>query len=493
MKRLLSLCIFWAAVSPLTFTLAQSGNNQRKSGTTETTKLADRDGLNGKETASAEKRGQGDKDSAPEATRVAGVDNKTEAKKYYDAGIALVGAGKFDKAIPKLKQSVKLEPTDAQSHYGLGIAYFNAKKFVEAADSFKRAARLKPDWAEAHFQLCRVSYVLGRRAQAESEYQQLQSMNPTLANALDNIMKGTSTDAANDKPNKPAAAQIPSATPARENQNNAGVSAPGNSTKSTTSAPVSNPTISPTTDPNNALMNIYRVGVGDVLDIRILNSPTTASTLYTVIEGGLIEFPLVGGSLAVAGLTAGEIQNLLAAELKRRSVQEKGTLNVGVRQYASHTVVVSGLVNAPGTKMLRREAVPLYVVLAEAQPRLEAARVTVMRAGAAAFAAEIADQRSLNFPIRSGDVIIIMGRAPEFYYISGVLYPGEKNYQPGITLLQAILAAGGLARAYDNTVEISRENGDGWLATTKYSLKEIKAGKVQDPRLQPGDRIVVWR
>jgi hypothetical protein len=42
-------------------------------------------------------------------------------------------------------------------------------------------------------------------------------------------------------------------------------------------------------------------------------------------------------------------------------------------------------------------------------------------------------------------------------------------------------------------VEISRDNGEGRLSTTKFSLKEIKAGKVLDPRLQPGDRIEVVR
>jgi protein involved in polysaccharide export with SLBB domain len=56
-------------------------------------------------------------------------------------------------------------------------------------------------------------------------------------------------------------------------------------------------------------------------------------------------------------------------------------------------------------------------------------------------------------------------------------------------LIQAILAAGGLAR--DAVVELSREGSDGRLATTKFNLKEIKAGKIQDPRIQPGDRIEV--
>src|SRR6266496_6224808 len=128
-----------------------------------------------------------------------------------------------------------------------------------------------------------------------------------------------------------------------------------------------------------SLTGIYKVGVGDVLDIRLLNSTTSRSTLFTVMDAGLIEFPLVGGSMAVAGLTTDEIRARLGAELKRRAVQENAPLSVGVRQYVSHTAIITGLVGIPGTKILRRETVPLFVILAEAQPRLDAARATIMR------------------------------------------------------------------------------------------------------------------
>jgi polysaccharide export outer membrane protein len=85
----------------------------------------------------------------------------------------------------------------------------------------------------------------------------------------------------------------------------------------------------------------------------------------------------------------------------------------------------------------------------------------------------------------------LTARQQDFYYIAGhtIGYPGQKAFQPGITLVQAILAAGGLAR--DGAVELSREGADGHLTTTKLNLKEIKSGKIQDPKLQPGDRIEV--
>jgi polysaccharide export outer membrane protein len=240
------------------------------------------------------------------------------------------------------------------------------------------------------------------------------------------------------------------------------------------------------------LTSIYKVGVGDVLDIHLFDSPTTRSTLYTVANAGVIDFPLAGMPISVVGLTTDEIQTRIAAGLRRLAVQERAQLSVGVRQYASHDVIVTGLVNNPGTKFLRREGVPLYVIMAEAQLRMDAGRVSIIRGGSAPQVVNLSDPAALNFIVRTGDVINVAARPQEFYYIGGrINYPGQKAFQSGITVLQAILAAGGVTRQSDNRIEISREAGDGRLTTIKYSLKEIKAGTVPDPKLNPGDRIEV--
>ena len=237
---------------------------------------------------------------------------------------------------------------------------------------------------------------------------------------------------------------------------------------------------------------IYRVGVGDVLDIRLLNSAySKASTLFTVVAGGVIDLPIAGGSISVAGLTPEEIQNIISAELKRRAVDDKGQVSVGVRQYVSHSVMVTGLVVNPGTRFLRRELVPLYVVLAESQMRNDGGRVVILRGGMAGQPHDLSDPATLNLTVQSGDVITVTSRPQEFYYIGGrVTYPGQKVFQPGITLLQALLAANGTGKQA-NKVDISREGADGRLMTIGYTIKQIKAGAVQDPKLQPGDRIEV--
>jgi len=249
--------------------------------------------------------------------------------------------------------------------------------------------------------------------------------------------------------------------------------------------------VSSASTPEPSLTEIYRVGVGDVLDIRLLNSASKSSTLFTVVAGGLIDLPIAGGTISVAGLTPEEIQNIISAELKRRAVDDKAQVSVGVRQYMSHSVTVTGLVVNPGTRFLRREMVPLYVVLAESQLRNDGGRVVVLRGGTPGQPHDLSDPATLNLTVQPGDVITVTTRPQEFYYIGGrINFPGQKLFQPGITLLQALLAAGGTGKQ-DNRVEISREGADGRLVTTGFTIKQIKSGAVQDPKLQPGDRIEV--
>jgi protein involved in polysaccharide export with SLBB domain len=457
-----------------------------------------------------------------------------EAQKNYDSGVALYNSGQLAEAIVAFKESNKLRPNDAQTQYMLGMAYWKSKAYIQAVDSFKRAVKNKPDWDEPYFRLGLTYYVLGRPSQSNETYKKLLELNPTLAAKLSRILANPNAPAASapvkaaPKPTteKPVDIVPVSASAGRANEKPSapiGDAATTTASSSKTSpalvatstekpnASVGDATVAPTTtnspDPamtsapvtvakapiadDSPLTDIYRVGVGDVLDIRLLNSAANRSTLYSVIDGGFVDFPIAGAPIAVAGLTAKEIQARITAELKRLAVADQSQVVVGVRQYGSHTVVVTGLVGSPGTKVLRREAVPLYVLLAEIQPRLDAARVTVMRAGAAPQILDLNDSAALSFIVRPGDVINLTARQQDFYYISGhsIGYPGQKAFQPGITLVQAILAAGGLAR--DGAVELSREGADGHLATTKLNLKEIKSGKIQDPKLLPGDRIEV--
>lgn len=236
---------------------------------------------------------------------------------------------------------------------------------------------------------------------------------------------------------------------------------------------------------------IYRIGTGDVLDVQLVDVPTTKSTLFTVLDG-VLEYPLAGDPLRVVGLTADEIASHLQARIR---VFENPRVIVKVRDYASHNVTISGLVADPGAKFLRREALPFYVLLAEAQPRPEAARATISRSGQPTINIDLNDQQATATLVQAGDVIKVLGpstQPAEYFYVSGAINsPGQRVFHSGMTLTQAIIVSGEMTRVASGKIKISRQATDGRLITTEYNLRQIQNGKTPDPSLQPGDRISV--
>jgi protein involved in polysaccharide export with SLBB domain len=237
---------------------------------------------------------------------------------------------------------------------------------------------------------------------------------------------------------------------------------------------------------------MYRVGVGDVLDVHVPGVFANQSTLFTVTPTGLLEYPALDRPLQVLGLTTDEIGDRLKRELTRLALSDHPEPMVGVREYSSHTILISGLVKEPGTKVLRREAIPLYVVLADAQPIPEAGHATVIsRETGKSTLVEIADPQATGILIRPGDVIIVQANTKQFFYIAGeIKSPGEKIYRSGITLTQAILASGGLVGKAREAL-LARDGEKGLLVLSVYKLRDITSGKIPDPVIKPGDRIMV--
>lgn len=263
----------------------------------------------------------------------------------------------------------------------------------------------------------------------------------------------------------------------------------------------SNPVTTPATTPAVVIAPtaMYRVGEGDVLDIRITNINEAArndATFHTVMSGGTLDYPLAGEPLAVANLTTDEIDLLITKELKRRLILNEPNVVVSVRDYASHVVMVSGLVDNPGTKILRREALPLYVVLAEAQPRPEAGQANILSTDGETRTIDLTDSNSSTVLVRPGDVVRVVAAPPaaaQFFFIGGeVAMPGQKDFHKGLTLTQAIFAAGGATSA-TKEVRVLRNAADKRLVTTEYDLSGIEGGKTPDPTVEAGDRIELGR
>jgi polysaccharide biosynthesis/export protein len=411
---------------------------------------------------------------SPEATK--------EAKRLYKEGVKYGLAGLFPQAVAILQRSIELDPKNPDAHFALGHAYFDLKQYRNAIESLKTALDLNPKDSEARDRLGLARAMLWEQDRAKLAKEERQR---------------TTTQPAAQKESQPAAQKVAQSVSQPVTQH-APEQTPVQASVTAKAPPPTEKAEEPSEEVNaaavkeDALTKIYRVGPGDVLDIRINDNTSPQSTLFTITPAGFLEHPMLTEPLQAGGLTIEEIGARLEGELKRRALVDNPKVQVGVRDYASHTILVSGLVKESGTKILRREAIPLYVVVADAQPLPEAARVTVLRnESGQTFDIELGQSNEMNRLVRPGDVITLLPNVNQYLYIGGeVKQPGEKLYRRGLTLTQALIAAGGVTPKAKEA-RLGRDDGNGFLVVTKYKLKDIETGKAQDPAVKPGDRITI--
>jgi polysaccharide biosynthesis/export protein len=405
----------------------------------------------------------------------------SESKRLYREGVKYALAGLYAQAVQIFQQALKLDPQFADAHFALGHAYSDMGRWQSAIDSFERAVKLNPKDLEAQDRLDEAREMLARQTGKKPEKKQIPKTQPAPEPVAEQISLNAKTTAP--VTSTPAASTPASGAPAP----NTPAETATNENKETTEPAKANAAAN-----ELALTKLYRVGPGDVLDIRSNDSSAPQSTLFTVTPAGLLEHPLLAEPLHVGGLSVEEIGSALEADLKRRALSESPQFTVAVRDYASHTILVSGLVKESGTKVLRREAIPLYVVVADAQPLPEAARVTVVRSEAnETYEIDLSEPSQMNLLVRPGDVISLQASVTQFLYVSGeVKSPGEKTYRRGLTLTQAIIAAGGLT-SKAKEARLGRDDGRGFLTVTRLKLKDIDSGKIPDPMVRPGDRITI--
>ncbi|HKO96362.1 MAG TPA: polysaccharide biosynthesis/export family protein [Pyrinomonadaceae bacterium] len=320
--------------------------------------------------------------------------------------------------------------------------------------------------------------------------------NPPLISRARVLRTDTSEEKASTEATEPSAVLNNHSEAARLRRT--GGSLPADPKKATTPVP---PSVSPQT-PSNLFSTltpvsmvstqIYRVGPNDVLDVQIAGNRQNESTLFTVGEQGFLEYPLAGEPISVVGLTTAEIAGRLRQRIK---ILDNPMVNVVVRDYASHAVTVTGFVAAPGRKILRREAIPLYAMLAESLVLPEAGRATITRQGRSPMELDLNDANHAATLIVAGDVIRVSGASQgpkEYFFIGGAIgSPGQKSFHDGLTLTQALLASGGVTLKGDARIRISRVGPNGRLVNSDHNLKKIQTGKVADPVLEKGDRIEV--
>src|SRR2546423_458237 len=124
----------------------------------------------------------------------------------------------------------------------------------------------------------------------------------------------------------------------------------------------------------------YRIGPGDVLDIRVFNRPQLSRDAVRVDQNGVIQMPLIEGDIKAACLTEAELAKEIATLYLK--YQRHPYVNVFVKEYSSTPVAVIGAVEKPGRFQLQRR-VRLLELLAFAGGQTEKAggRIQLARTG----------------------------------------------------------------------------------------------------------------
>jgi hypothetical protein len=150
----------------------------------------------------------------------------------------------------------------------------------------------------------------------------------------------------------------------------------------------------------------YRIGVGDVLHVNIINS-SNGRGFYPVRLDGTIDYALAGDNIVVAGLTVEAVGQMLASSIR---LYRDPKVEVKIREYASHRVVVSGLVSNGGVRYIQREAVPLFVIYADADVNPRATKLAIRDGRTNAVKTyDLHDPNTANIVVNTGDELDFLG------------------------------------------------------------------------------------
>jgi polysaccharide export outer membrane protein len=264
----------------------------------------------------------------------------------------------------------------------------------------------------------------------------------------------------------------------------------------------------------------FPIGPGDVLEIAVAGLPELEERTVRVGGNGNVELPLIG-VVGVSGLTEQQVTERLRQRLQA-SVMHDPAVSVFVREYRSRIVGVIGAVAKPGFHALSSrddtlldaltlggglsEQAALHILFMPATPSAGVMGPTLPVAAAAALADPrrgdpIAIELSslteggtpvyLGLPVRPGDVILVPERG-EVLVKGWVNSPGARPISPRLTVLGAIVAAGGPRFAADkDEIALIRSDRDGRKLAQVFDLEKLERGEQRDVPVQAGDVIDV--
>lgn len=261
----------------------------------------------------------------------------------------------------------------------------------------------------------------------------------------------------------------------------------------------------------------YRIGVGDLLDVRVLNHPEMSRK--SRVEGtGIIRMPYIG-EVAATCLTETQLSQLLT-ERYRKYIREPN-VDIFIEEYNSQLVAVIGAVDKPGRFQLQRRVRLIELLVNAGGPKQGVAGPTLhlirsgekdlCAAGASAAPAsggesEPAAPQLLSFKLKElmtgstdanlyvqpGDIISVP-EAEQVFVTGYVMRPGPLSLGAQMTLTQALGMAGGYTpEASKKKVRLMRQapNSNARLEQL-INIEDIEKRKMDDIVLQANDLIEV--
>jgi polysaccharide export outer membrane protein len=209
------------------------------------------------------------------------------------------------------------------------------------------------------------------------------------------------------------------------------------------------------------------LGPGDPISIRVIGQPDPTSVY--VSDDGTIDVPFVG-NVQVAGMSPAEAAARVAKALKDGGFFVDPQVII-VTQPRSQLVTVTGEVHSPG-RFPVTPGTTIFELLAQAGGRKETASDVgyVLRKDDDGHINrypvklnELADIKEFlpTSGLMGGDSLVIP--VAGIYFVTGeVASPGKYYIEPGMTVMQAIVHAGGVtARGSEHRIEVKRLGKDG--------------------------------
>jgi polysaccharide biosynthesis/export protein len=253
----------------------------------------------------------------------------------------------------------------------------------------------------------------------------------------------------------------------------------------------------------------YRIGAGDVLDIRILNRPQLSREAVRVEGDGMIRMPLIDGQILAACKSEGE----LADDITKRYLKyyRNPHVDVFVKEYHAREVALIGAVNEQGRYQMQRRLRLLDLLSFAKGPSDKAGQtINIVRAprtdvcendGESASPEGVFISLRLNETLRgeakanpyvqSGDIITIP-EAEQVYVVGNVYSPKALSLKEPISVTRAIAMAGGPLRdSKTDKIHIVRQQPNGEKSEIYVNLSAIARKRAEDVMLQPNDIVEV--